>query len=54
MNEFRERRIKAGWSISSLARALGTSRSTIQRWERGESRPSYKHIEKLKEMSLLD
>lgn len=32
-----------GWRIA-LARLLGVHRTTVERWGRGEGRPSYRHI----------
>lgn len=54
MNDFKQRRLDASWSVSSLAKALNTSRSTIQAWERGSSLPSYRSLEKLKQLKLYE
>lgn len=48
-----EQRKQDGWSVSALARALETSRSTIQAWERGTALPSFKSLEKLKQLNLI-
>lgn len=41
-------RKKRGWSQEELARNLGVSLNTVQRWEMGKNRPSRMAIEKLK------
>ena len=38
--EIKQIRKQLGWSQERLARELGLSFSTINRWERGESKPS--------------
>ena len=37
-----------GWSQEQLARNLGVSWGTVQRWESGKSKPSQLAMEKLK------
>ena len=37
----RELRVKNGWAQEYLAREIGVSLSTVQRWEKGGARPSY-------------
>jgi len=41
-------RKKRGWSQEELARNLGVSLNTVQRWEMGKNRPSKMAIEKLR------
>jgi len=36
----RETRIRIGWSQEALAREIGVSLSTVQRWEQMGTRPS--------------
>ena len=36
----RELRMKMGWVQEDLARKIGVSLSTVQRWERKETRPN--------------
>jgi putative transcriptional regulator len=38
-----------GWSQEQLARNLGVSLNTVQRWEMGKSKPSPLALEKLRE-----
>jgi len=39
-----------GWSQEKLARNLGVSLNTVQRWEMGKTKPSPLAIEKLREL----
>ena len=39
-----------GWTQEQLARNLGVSLNTVQRWESGKTRPSPLAIEKLQEI----
>ena len=40
MSEIRELRLRKGYSLQTLARAIGASPSAISRWERGERVPT--------------
>ena len=37
--------VKAGWSYGKLAKELGVSKSTVNRWAKGECKPSYPYYE---------
>jgi transcriptional regulator with XRE-family HTH domain len=45
--KLRHLRKKRGWSQEELARNLGVSLNTVQRWEMGRNKPSRLAIEKL-------
>lgn len=36
---------RRGWTQIDLAARLGTVRATVSRWERGRSRPRYRHLQ---------
>jgi len=38
--KLRKARLERGWSQERLARALGVSKFTVQRWEAGKTRPT--------------
>lgn len=40
-NKVRELRTKKGWAQEYLAREIGVSLSTVQRWEKRGGRPTY-------------
>jgi transcriptional regulator with XRE-family HTH domain len=40
-----------GWSQEDLARNLGVSLNTVQRWEMGKNKPSRLAVEKIKELA---
>lgn len=41
-----------GWTQKRLARELGVDPTTLGYWERGERRPSPRHMEKLKSLII--
>lgn len=43
-------RTTKGWTQEQLARNLGVSLNTVQRWELGKSRPSPLAMEKLQQL----
>ena len=43
-------RVSKGWTQEQLARSLGVSLNTVQRWESGKTRPSPLAMEKLQEL----
>ena len=43
-------RTTKGWTQEQLARNLGVSWNTVQRWEKGKTRPSPLAMEKLEEL----
>jgi len=49
-NKIRQCRDIKGWTQEQLARNLGVSLNTVQRWESGKTRPSPLAIEKLQEI----
>jgi putative transcriptional regulator len=46
-DKIRHCRIVKGWTQEQLARNIGVSLNTVQRWESGKTRPSPLAIEKL-------
>lgn len=46
-NKLKHCRVSKGWSQEQLARGLGVSLNTVQRWESGKTRPSPLAMEKL-------
>ena len=46
-------RARKGWTQEKLARSLGVSLNTVQRWELGKARPSPLAMEKLNSV-LID
>ena len=40
-------RVRKGWTQEYLARSIGVSLNTVQRWESGKTRPSPLAMEKL-------
>ena len=48
--KIRQWRDVKGWTQEQLARNLGVSLNTVQRWESGKTRPSPLAIEKLQEI----
>ena len=51
-DKIRQCRELKGWSQEQLARELGISLNTVQRWESGKNQPSPLALEKLQ--SILD
>jgi len=49
-DKIRHCRISKGWTQEQLARNIGVSLNTVQRWESGKTRPSPLAIEKLQEL----
>ena len=43
--------MESGLSWSEIARRIGTYRSTVSRWKRGEGRPNMKHMMALLELA---
>jgi len=50
IEKIRQYREVKGWSQEQLARNLGVSLNTVQRWELRKSRPSPLAMEKVKEL----
>ena len=48
-DEIRHRREKLNIKMAGLARLIGTDRSTVVKWEKGESRPTVMGLIKLAE-----
>ena len=46
-NKIRHCRVRKGWTQEHLARSIGVSLNTVQRWESGKTHPSPLAIEKL-------
>jgi transcriptional regulator with XRE-family HTH domain len=49
-NKIRQCRKLKGWTQEQLARNIGVSLNTVQRWESGKTRPSPLAIEKLQRL----
>jgi putative transcriptional regulator len=49
-NQLKTLRKMKGWSQEKLARNLGVSLNTVQRWEMGKTKPSPLALEKLGEV----
>ena len=45
--ELKKLRQQQGWSQEDLARALGVSFATVNRWENGKTKPSRLAVEKI-------
>ena len=43
-------RARSGWTQEHLARSIGVSLNTVQRWESGKTKPSPLAMEKLQEI----
>ena len=43
--------MESGLPWSEIARRIGTYRSTVSRWKRGEGRPNMKHMMALLELA---
>ena len=43
-------RVRKGWTQEHLARSIGVSLNTVQRWESGKTHPSPLAMEKLQEL----
>lgn len=48
-DEIKDLRIKCLMSQTDFAKELGVSFSTINRWEKGKSKPNYKALKKINE-----
>jgi putative transcriptional regulator len=46
-DKIRHCRVRKGWTQEHLARSVGVSLNTVQRWESGKTRPSPLAMEKL-------
>ncbi|MFC1982925.1 helix-turn-helix transcriptional regulator [Chloroflexota bacterium] len=49
-DKLRHCRVRKGWTQEHLARSIGVSLNTVQRWESGKTRPSPLAMEKLQEL----
>jgi putative transcriptional regulator len=49
-DKIRQCRKLKGWTQEQLARNIGVSLNTVQRWESGKTRPSPLAMEKLQEL----
>ena len=49
--ELRQLRQQQGWSQEDLARKLGVSFATVNRWENGKTKPSRLAQEKIKQVA---
>jgi putative transcriptional regulator len=47
LEQLKQVRKRRGWSQEDLARNLGVSLNTVQRWEMGKNKPSKMAIDKL-------
>jgi transcriptional regulator with XRE-family HTH domain len=47
-NTIKTYRNARGWSLKRLAKDMGVSKTTIGRWESGQTEPSPEAVEKLK------
>ena len=43
----RIRRLAAGWSVSALAEHVGTTKSTLTRWEHSDNAPQAVYVKRL-------
>jgi transcriptional regulator with XRE-family HTH domain len=43
-------RTKKGWTLEQMARNVGVSLNTVQRWESGKTKPSPLAMEKLRQL----
>ncbi|MFC1912248.1 helix-turn-helix transcriptional regulator [Chloroflexota bacterium] len=50
LNKLRQCRLAKEWTQEQLARNIGVSLNTVQRWESGKTRPSPLAAEKLQEL----
>ena len=51
--ELRQLRQQQGWSQEDLARKLGVSFATVNRWENGKTKPSRLAQEKIKQVANM-
>ena len=51
--ELKKLRQKQGWSQEDLARNLGVSFATVNRWENGKTKPSRLAQEKIKQVANM-
>lgn len=49
-SKIRQCRTQKGWTQEQLARSIGVSLNTVQRWESGKTRPSPLAMEKLQRL----
>ncbi|MEE8418929.1 MAG: helix-turn-helix transcriptional regulator [Dehalococcoidales bacterium] len=49
-DKIRQCRVSKGWSQEVLARHIGVSHNTVQRWEAGKTNPSPLAMEKLQQI----
>ncbi|MFC1917659.1 multiprotein-bridging factor 1 family protein [Chloroflexota bacterium] len=50
VDKLRHCRERKGWTQEHLARSIGVSLNTVQRWESGKTNPSPLAMEKLQEL----
>ena len=51
--ELKKLRQQKGWSQEDLARELGVSFATVNRWENGKTKPSRLAQEKIKQVAYM-
>ena len=51
--ELKKLRQQQGWSQEDLARTLGVSFATVNRWENGKTKPSRLAQEKIKQVAYM-
>jgi len=49
-SKIRQCRTRKGWTQEQMARSIGVSLNTVQRWEAGKTHPSPLAMEKLQEL----
>lgn len=54
MNKFRESRLKKGYTQDDLAKIIGVDRSTISRWENGDTLPRLHRLIFISELLEVD
>ena len=52
--ELKKLRQQQGWSQEDLARTLGVSFATVNRWENGKTKPSRLAQEKIKQVAYTE
>ena len=52
--ELKKLRQQQGWSQEDLARTLGVSFATVNRWENGKTKPSRLAQDKIKQVANMD
>ena len=53
-DELKKLRQQRGWSQEDLARNLGVSFATVNRWENGKTKPSRLAQEKIKQVACME